>query len=233
MLLNVARCATCGEVIYRCEFKGGRPDIFFPYYVCFGAKQKQCTQRNVRADRVDTLVSDIVLSQIGSLEVLRRVYVPAEDHTERLLYVQHLIEELDEHRRTGVERNGERYRRQKAKYTDEEAVLLEKPFRPAEYRMVPTGQTFDEVWPHLGVNERRGLLLDGGVQVFVGRGSRSAFLAADDAVSEYVTPGLSSAVELEPIDTGKPDLYVFVLFGEQLTKRMARRGTSKRPAGRL
>jgi hypothetical protein len=90
-------------VIYKSEFKGSRPTAF-PYYACYEAKQKRCPRRNVRADEIDALISDIILTKIGARQVLRREYVPAEDHAERLTYIQRLIEELDEDRRTGVER---------------------------------------------------------------------------------------------------------------------------------
>jgi site-specific DNA recombinase len=223
MLLYVASCATCSDTIYKCEFKGGRPTTFFPYYICYGAKKKLCPQKNVRADKVDALISDIVLGTIGPLEVLRRDFIPAEDNAERLVYVQRLIEELDDDRHAGVETNRERYQRRKGKLAAEEAELLARPARPAGYRMVSTGRTYADVWPGLDVNERRKILMDGEVRVFIGRGDRSAFHAAEAAWANELSPGFSTRVSLDPADTEMPGVHIFLLWGEQLAKRLGDR----------
>lgn len=92
-LLRVAFCAIDGAPPYTT----GDPDANhrYRYYRCSLSSRSGCTGRNVPAEALEQWTATAFLGQVGAVEIVERIPVPAEDHTRELAEVEEAIANLD------------------------------------------------------------------------------------------------------------------------------------------
>jgi site-specific DNA recombinase len=129
-----------------------------------------CKGVNIRADIGDMALEETFLEQWGDAKVVRRVFVPGEDHSHELEQVEATIARLrresdagllttDEDERVWLER----LKTQTARRDE----LAAKPYRVAGWVTEETAQTYREVWPD---SDHRQLLIDKGIRFVLNSG---------------------------------------------------------------
>jgi site-specific DNA recombinase len=182
MLLDVAFCAHCLEPMYLRTMKQKRPDGSghweYRYLGCGGRwsrRQLDCEAKEaVRAEKVESLVSDVLLEHIGDLEVVRTERVAGVDYSadieEQLAQVKRLAAMAaglpDDDDLAGVYAELIAERRQKIR------ELRATPTQEAGWREVLTGRSYREVFDAADSAGKRRLLLDAGVRVEVRKAMR-------------------------------------------------------------
>lgn len=146
----------------------------YTYYGCSGREQKgTCDLPFVKADVLETLISDSLLCNLKDEPLMRRTVTPGEDHTTELEWVAKDLDELDNLLASG-QLPPEGYTRGSNRLLAEQARLAAIPSRPASEKWEPTGQTFGQRWEGLDTAGRHAFLLDAGIRAEVGADAEAA-----------------------------------------------------------
>lgn len=168
MLLHVARCAVCGDLMYRRRRMEREKD--FSLYICHtGSKRDGHRGNNIKASGLENAVGTEFLKVLGRFELMREAPTPGFDTSRERRDVQTMIEHLagnlasltpGGHAATTVLRQIEALESKlKGLQKDTET--------PAGVAYVPTGRTVAEEWARRDTQGRNELLRLFGVAVTV------------------------------------------------------------------
>jgi hypothetical protein len=172
-LLGIVFCDLCGRPATRTSgmHKGKR----YSYYKCRENMRESspCAAKAISAQAVEDALTNGLMSRLGDVERVKRIYVAADDHAEDLRLTEEAITNLRSDR---YERGLFRGARGASEYAELMRKLEEKrdglaclPSRPAGYTTERTGQTYREHWEGLDAEGRRQFLLGAGIKVKVRR----------------------------------------------------------------
>ncbi|WP_367137877.1 recombinase family protein [Saccharothrix sp. HUAS TT1] len=163
-LLGVVYCGKCGSPAYR--IANVRPHKTYHYYRCRNFDTK--CQTSLPAEDALEIVEQTFLEREARNEIQSKVWVPGEDHTERLKQVRAAIERLEREkdlRATWDDEDEERFLTRMDKLVAERNELKALPQRASGWEFKGTGVTYGEVWAAASEEDRRKLLLDRGVEL--------------------------------------------------------------------
>jgi site-specific DNA recombinase len=171
MLSGIAFCAVCEAAMYSSgAIYGGKR---YSYYCCVHSLRRdgKCTARRVKADELETAISDELLSLVGDVELIEGKLVPGRDYSEDITRVvdqiKHLYGEIQIGALSGRDVRSGQETLQRAQ--NELARLM--ALTPVEARIEPirTGQTFRQRWESLDGAGRNEFLRSAGVKAIVSR----------------------------------------------------------------
>ncbi|MGO8939440.1 MAG: recombinase family protein [Mycobacterium sp.] len=162
-MLGVGFCGVCGaSLAQQITRRNGNE---WRYYRC-GRTPLNCNGVILRAEIGDEILEEVFVEHWGNSKVVRRVFVPGEDHSHELEQVEATIARLRRESDAGLlttpddERIWlERLRVQTARRDQ----LSEAPVRASEWVTEETDQTYGEAWAEEG-RDRRKLLVDAGIR---------------------------------------------------------------------
>ena len=160
-LSGVAVCLVCDNPLHHTRHKArGR---YYRYYRC---PEKHTTQ--IPAEKLETLVEEGFLRQVGDLEVRERVWVPGDTREAELREAVRAYDELRKLLGTVVSSTAEQRLRDQLTATDVRIAELEStPAREARWEYRATGGTYLDAWGAADTDGRRELLLRSGITVAV------------------------------------------------------------------
>lgn len=173
-VLGVARCARCGEPYYlKQERQKGR---LYSNLSCRSRHggNKSCGQATISLTYATEIISQATMIAIGSFEATRRQFIPGDDRSEEVARIRQRILDLEEEWDDNLIDDRERYRARKRKLQARLEAIGPEPVKSAHYEWVGTGKTYEQIWTEMDPQRKRKLLLDLGVQVFLGRGDSPA-----------------------------------------------------------
>lgn len=147
-LLQVAFCV-CGRPMYR---NNGR---HWMYYRCSSRNISgaECGQNQaIRADLLESTITDAFLDAVGYLEVVRRRFIPGTDNRAAIEDVTRALAELREDREAGLyssELGKKEYRESFLRLEARREALLAVPNEPDRWVDEPTGETYRERFERL------------------------------------------------------------------------------------
>ncbi|WP_433612850.1 recombinase family protein [Dactylosporangium sp. CA-139114] len=173
MLLDVAFCAACGEPMYLRTMRqknANKSEVLYEYryYGCGGnwSRRVKCEAKaSIRAEKLEAIISDAIMTAIGDLEMTRTERVPGVSYAAELEDLRRTLDDL-------IARTAGKSAAVAAVYEprivateakiDELSAL---PEQPPTVRNVGTGQTYRQLWEAADVAGRRQLLLESKVKV--------------------------------------------------------------------
>jgi site-specific DNA recombinase len=188
-LLGVAFCGACSAPLYITS--GTKKGKVYSYYRCSAnMKRGTCDAKAIPVTELDETFEYRLLEQVGDVERMLRIPVPAEDHAEALALTEESIASLQADR---YERNLFRGETGTAEYVklmngleDRREKLTAMPSRPAGYHTEKTGQTYRDYWASLNAAERRQFMLNAGIKALCIR------LERDDLAAMKVRPEMAT-----------------------------------------
>ncbi|MBF6287146.1 recombinase family protein [Nocardia cyriacigeorgica] len=167
-MLNIVKCAVCRKNLGQRSIKSSSGTTF-RYFQCQN-KPRPCRNVGIRAEVAEQLVEETFLE----LHANRRVYVqtwqPGSDHSHELEQIKQTIADLREDRAMGLfttEEDQEMYRSQMTSLVARRDLLAAQPFTRAGWVTTETNQTYGEAWPESTPEEKRKMLVDAGVRLWV------------------------------------------------------------------
>ena len=170
-MLGITFCLTCGNPLYftKAEPARGRK----ARYRCHGNKsrgEQACNGAAVTAERLYAWVEELLLIQIGEMEVMESVTRVVDDERARKLAIidgemNQLMKELQAGRLEALP-----YSSQVAKLAaDRDKVMKTGDAKPVT-KWIPTGETYADWWKRSTDEERREFLTRRGVRAYAGMG---------------------------------------------------------------
>jgi site-specific DNA recombinase len=163
-MLGIGVCGKCGASLAQ-QFtrRNGKE---WRYYRC-GRTPVNCKGVFVKADVADAILEEVFVEHWGNSKVVRRVFVPGEDHSHELDEVNATIARLRREQDAGLVRTEEDERvwtQRMSAQLDRRDKLEAMPQRVAGWVTEVTDQTYGEAWAEEG-RDRRKLLADAGIQL--------------------------------------------------------------------
>ncbi|MDM4718418.1 recombinase family protein [Micromonospora sp. WMMA1363] len=223
MLSGAVFCPLCGEVLHFHWAVKPERNQEYRYYRCSGRTRKDnnCRAGAPKAERLEQLAGDVLLSIVGDLDVLRKVFVPGDNTAAELVDIDERMRELREDRKAGLYRGEQgtaEFREMYSALEGQREQLSSRPSRSDGWEYVPTGQTYRQVWGSSDTEGRRSLLRASGVRVEamkaagvarVGRFDRpDGYSAAALTIEDGVQLGLYLPPDLAVRVSGNPDAAV-------------------------
>ncbi|MGW3115390.1 recombinase family protein [Streptomyces sp. NPDC001091] len=147
-LLRVAFCV-CGKAMYR---NNGRHHM---YYRCSSRNISgaECGQNEaIRATLLEEAIESTFLRSVGSLQIVRRVFVPGVNHEREIAALTETLQKMREERAAGLfadELSQQEYRADYKRYSAKRAQLMAMPSTPDRWEENLTGQTYADRWAEL------------------------------------------------------------------------------------
>ena len=163
-MLGVGFCGVCGASL--AQLIDRRNAAEYRYYRC-GRTPVCCKGVVVKADAADAILEEVFVEHWGNSKVVRRVFVPGEDHSHELEDVKATIDRLRREQDAGLVRTEEDERVWTQRMTaqlDRRDKLEAMPRRVAGWVTEETDQTYGEAWAEEG-RDRRKLLVDAGIRL--------------------------------------------------------------------
>ena len=181
-LLGIVHCGKCEGRLYR--VRNVTQKKTYEYYRCVPKKGVDaCADTTFDAANLMTYVEDMATHYLGRVPVVRRVYVPGEDHTAELDQVVKAMAGVRRERDEGLydyPGGEEEYKERLGNLAATRRRLMELPHRQAEWVHELTGETYADAWGRLTESEdRRQLLLDSGIKIYVKRGRIKTYVPED------------------------------------------------------
>ncbi|WP_125773047.1 recombinase family protein [Antribacter gilvus] len=159
MLHRILFCI-CGDPLY--TRLNGHGTL---YYVCSkrnntGAACK--VGKSIRGETAEKELARMFLGLVGDVEVVRREFVAGSNHDAQISEIDRGLDELEDDRRAGLygtPTSLDRFRRQYLALTERREALAAIPVEPDQWRDVPTGETYREVWGRLTTDQERNTAL--------------------------------------------------------------------------
>jgi site-specific DNA recombinase len=176
MLSGLSFCALCGSPLHFHWMIKAERNQEYRYMRCSGRTRRAngCPAGAPRADILDRLTAETLLSVVGDLELMERKYVPGSDTGRELADVEQTMADLRAERLAGMYR-GEKglaeYREMYSSLETRREELSKAPSVPDSVVMVPTGITYRRAWESSDTAGRRKLLQGAGVRVEAVRAS--------------------------------------------------------------
>ncbi|MGW2817572.1 recombinase family protein [Streptomyces sp. NPDC001415] len=139
----------------------------YRYYRCENVTRKTCTAPALIADDLEAILEATLLHAAGDLEVLRKVFVAGEDHTEEIEQRRAALSTLTD--RLSKVPDGpamDAVLRSMGEHTEAIERLEKLPQREATWHTEPTGETCAELWARLDWADRRRWLMDSGAALY-------------------------------------------------------------------
>lgn len=168
-LLGIAKCAVCKHNM-RQRSQTTPTGVTHRYYVC-GRSPRACPKVSVRADDAEEVVRDSFLFQHADSKATTRVWREGSDHSAELEQTIRTIDSLRDDRAMGLFSNEDderTFRQQMSALLAKRDELALMPVVKAGWVDVETDQTYGELWPTASAEERRKLLTDARVTLYVG-----------------------------------------------------------------
>lgn len=168
LLSGVAFCDMCKKPMYRFVMK--KRGYSYTYWRCGGSVKKttDCKAVSVTASELEGFVYLQLMDEIGDDERRKRVYVQGEDQSSELDQVSDAIETIRKEKDLGLyEGDTDAYLERLQKLVERRKVLQESPVIKSGYQLRGLGETYREAWTRMSDNERREMLLDSGIRVWV------------------------------------------------------------------
>jgi len=195
-LLRVAFCALDGQPLYATGNVGAKRQ--HRYYICGGKiRDADCASSRIPAGALERHVALAFLGQVGELEIIGRLLIPAEDHSAELADVEEAIGHLDSEYESG-NLHARAYSRMVSQLEAKRDVLAALPVRPAGYKRVPSGETFRQRWERSDAASRRQLLIGAGFEVRVSKTSEGYTFAY--RLDPELAARAQAAAAGEPVD---------------------------------
>ncbi|WP_194282976.1 recombinase family protein [Saccharothrix syringae] len=198
-LLGVAYCGGCQERLYRAvtTSKG----IQYSYYRCIPMSGKpRCEGHTFKEAEVTTNLEEAISIHLADIPVMRRTFVPGEDHTAELDAVVKAMAEVREEKDLGLydyPGGTEEYKGRLSALAAQRKILAALPHRPARWIEEPTGETYAQAYFRMTPDERRMLLLGADVKFYIkpsGQPWQYALVTPKEITSRVQTAGR----EIEP-----------------------------------
>jgi site-specific DNA recombinase len=214
LLLRVIHCGVCGKPAYRLKGGAGRR----PRYRCASAQYADvCGNRTIDLDWADKEVEQSVLSRLGSMERMRRVWRPGSDVTAELAEVASTLEDLVDQLGSPAFRKGSPQRARLDERIEglaaRQAQLEAAPREAAGWAYVGTGETVAHWWAAASVEERNRWLQLTGVRVTWRSHTEGGVLQETGPFAGHVMGGKTVCDDFT-IDVGEPDLNAAALPSE-------------------
>ncbi|MFJ9371376.1 recombinase family protein [Nocardia sp. NPDC101769] len=164
---GAAECFYCHGPLYRQVYQSRN----VTYFRCPNTqnKDRKCSYKNIRAEKLYEYTSEVFLSEVGDLERQDKVFVPASDHTEALERVKVAIATVRRENELGLyEGSPDEYLHRVQRLVERKRQLELLPAEPARFEYRGLGETYAQAWHRMSIEERRGLLLDSGFKVVAG-----------------------------------------------------------------
>lgn len=182
-LLGIAYCARCGERYYmKQEVQKDRTYTSLSCRSRHGGGRESCGQPTLSMTYAVHAVSEVALTIIGNEPQQIRRYRPGSDRSDELAMWKERIDYLKEDWDDGTFTDRAEYKSRLRGYNDKIAEIGNEPVTESRYEYTNTGKTYQEVWTDLEVDDRRQLLEDLGIRVYLGRGDSAA---ANLALTEF------------------------------------------------
>lgn len=161
-LLQIAFCIHCGSPLYRAT--GGKTHL---YYKCSKANHEwlSCPARSIRAEVLEMLVEDLLLSHIGDIEVTEEVRIAEATSEEEMASLMAALDDLLERSAGKSDAVKAVYDRKIQSVEARMSELSAKPSTPARVETRLTGKTYRDEWLSRDVDARRKLLMAAGVRI--------------------------------------------------------------------
>ncbi len=190
-LLGIVHCGQCQSRLYRVVNKSAKK--VYEYYRCTPKKRldengveirvEACSDATFRGADLSAYVEQMATHYLGKVSVVRKVYVPGEDHSMELEQVVRAMAGVREEYDEGLydyPDGEEEYRERIGNLASTRKRLMELPQRKAEWVTEETGETYADAWTNAPDSEvRRQLLLDSGIRVNAWQGRIEAFIPED------------------------------------------------------
>lgn len=223
LLLDIGFCALCGEPMYsrhqayRNSRKPGAPKVYRDYLGCrsaWGHNRRQdadtrCTAPSIWRWPTEAIVGDILMDQIGHLEVLTPSVIPGVSWAAEIQQAEEILTDLIQMSAGKSDAVKRIYERQIAEVSIRLETLTANPETEDRVELTPTGQTYRQTWDGADSDVRRNLLIEAGVRVEIAKASSDGSLTvglferpegrSDVAVSTIIRDGVYVAMWL-PVD---------------------------------
>ena len=195
LLTQVIFCGVCGRPGYRLKGGPGRQ----PRYRCASAQYKdQCGNRTVPLEWADEEVEARVLSSLGAMERMRRVWFTGNDVVSELSEVREMLADVVELVGTPGYRRGtpqrERLDERIAALSARQAALESTPVEESGWRYEGTGETIAQWWARADLAERTLWLRQSGIRATWQSSTTNGRTTVDDFVVDMGTPDLDAEV---------------------------------------
>lgn len=166
-LLRIVSCE-CGRPMYLTSGRSRK------YYRCStrAITGTECGKTKAYpAPKLETLITTLFLNARGNEEIVRRRFVPGENHDAEIADVSRALQELRDDRSAGLysgELGAEEFREQYRKLEGRRQELLALPNTSDRWEEEPTGETYAEMFARLStVAERNKELREAGIKAVV------------------------------------------------------------------
>jgi site-specific DNA recombinase len=175
LLLQVIFCGVCQKPMYAFHTNSGRPGGGRAYYRCSSTVSRPpCGNLSARLHDTDEFVTKALLSLLGDFPNVRRVYVPGNDHTDR---IAEIARQLDRLRRAVAVFEGDELSRLLDQVKELNATRTELEAEPVVqpgYRYEQTDVLFRDHYGGMTGVEKNQWLRDHVVRITYARASGSA-----------------------------------------------------------
>jgi site-specific DNA recombinase len=140
------------------------------------AKRAQgCKCRGVRSDTAYELVEDAFLSAVGDVERRAKVFAPGRDNRQSVADIEAAIAVCRRERDLGLyDKDDEAYFERLKRLVARRDELQQLPVS-AGFEWKDLGETYAQAWKTINAEQRRTLLLDSNIRVYIGRGEGNQF----------------------------------------------------------
>lgn len=245
LLLDIGVCALCGEPMYsrhqpyRSSRQPGAPKVYRDYLGCrsaWGHNRRQSADERCAAASVwrwptEALAGDVLMDQIGHLEVLTPTVIPGVSWVAEIQQTEEILTDLIQMVAGKSDAVKRIYERQIAEVSLRLETLTAHPETQDRVELTPTGQTYRQMWDGADADVRRKLLIEAGVRVEVAKASPDGSLTVglferpegrnDVAVSTTVRDGVQLAMWL-PVDLAERATRQAEPFGRTVALQLAR-----------
>jgi DNA invertase Pin-like site-specific DNA recombinase len=166
-LLGVAKCAICGKNMRQHSKRTKYGE--YRYYNCINSPSP-CPRVSVVAETAEDAVYGKFLESHTGRRITRRVWQVGSDNSAELEQTLRTIEALREDRTLGLftsEEDQQVFRSQMSALVAKRDLLSAAPTVKSGWVKTLTDQTYDQVWPSATSEERRQMLIDAGVVLWV------------------------------------------------------------------
>jgi DNA invertase Pin-like site-specific DNA recombinase len=189
MLLDVGFCIYCGSKMYVKKYNNRSTNH---YYYCRASARTwpvenptdRCQAGLLQSHQVDARLGDLLLAVCGKLEVLVPVKIKGESHRDELAEAEAILADLITRAAGKGEAVSRVYEGQIAAVEARIGALSQLPETADRVELRSTGLTFAEKWEAADRGERRRILVDAGVRVFVGQAKRGSGYAEEAALTD-------------------------------------------------
>lgn len=168
-LLGIVYCGGCKERLYRVvNTSKGKT---YSYYRCVPkAGKPKCEGHSFKEADVTINLEQAITIHLKDIPVMRRTFVPGEDHTAELEVVVKAMNEVRQEKDQGFydyPGGDDEYKQRIASLVSQRQILAALPQRAATWIEEPTGETYTQAYFRMTQEERRTLLMGADVRFYV------------------------------------------------------------------